>query len=127
MIKTGLRDTPKLAAIKLEWWPGSDWNRWPPSSESATRKVKAVTVALCGHEFSASSISQVNKSLDAALTEFARRRLTEPYPYLILDARYERIREGGVIASQAVLIAVAVDGEGRRQVLAVELANRQST
>jgi hypothetical protein len=24
-----------LAAIKLEWWPGSDWNRWPPSSESA--------------------------------------------------------------------------------------------
>src|SRR5208283_3984455 len=35
MIKTGLRDTPKLAAIKLEWWPGSDWNRWPPSSESA--------------------------------------------------------------------------------------------
>ena len=92
----------------------------------STRKVKAVTVALCGHEFSASSISQVNKSLDAALTEFARRRLTEPCPYLILDARYERIREGGVIASQAVLIAVAVDGEGRRQVLAVELANRQS-
>jgi transposase-like protein len=54
----------------------------------------------------------VNKSLDAALTEFARRRLSEPYPYLILDTRYERIREGGVITSQAVLVAVAVDGEG---------------
>ena len=92
----------------------------------STRKVKAVTEALCGHEFSASSISQVNKSLDAALTEFAQRRLTEPYPYLILDARYERIREGGVTTSHAVLIAVAVDGEGRRQVLAVELANRES-
>jgi putative transposase len=81
---------------------------------------------LCGHEFSASSISEANKSLDAALTAFSRRRLGEPYPYLILDARYERVREGGVIASQAVLIAVAVDGDGRRQVLAVELANRES-
>ena len=64
--------------------------------------------------------------MDAALTAFARRRLKEPYPYLILDARYERVREDGVIASQAVLIAVAVDGDGRRQVLAVELANRES-
>ena len=83
----------------------------------STRKVKAVTEALCGHEFSASAISEANKSLDATLTAFARRRLSEPYPYLILDARYERVREGGVIASQAVLIAVAVDGEGRRQSL----------
>ena len=92
----------------------------------STRKVKAVTEALCGHSFSASAISAVNKSLDAALTAFSERRLREPYPYLILDARYERVREAGVIVSQAVLIAVAVDGEGRRQVLAVELANRES-
>jgi putative transposase len=92
----------------------------------STRKIKAVTESLCGHEFSASSISQINKSLDAALTAFSQRRLEEPYPYLILDARCERIREGGVITSQAVLIAVAVDGEGRRQVLSVELANRES-
>jgi putative transposase len=92
----------------------------------STRKVKAVTEALCGHSFSASAISAVNKSLDEALQRFAERRLSEPFPYLILDARYEKVREAGVIASQAVLIAVAVDGEGRRQVLAVELANRES-
>ena len=92
----------------------------------STRKVKAVTETLCGHEFSATTISEANKSLDAALTAFSRRRLREAYPYLILDARYERVREDGVIASQAVLIAVAVDGDGRRQVLAVELANRES-
>jgi putative transposase len=92
----------------------------------STRKVKAVTEVLCGHSFSASAISAINKKLDAGLQAFAERRLSEPYPYLILDARYERVREGGVIASQAVLIAVAVDGEGRRQVLAVELANRES-
>jgi hypothetical protein len=86
-----------------------------------------VTETLCGHSFSASSVSEMNRTLDAALTAFATRRLDEPYPYLILDARYERVREGGVIASQAVLIAVAVDAEGRRQILAVELANREST
>ena len=92
----------------------------------STRKVKAVTEALCGHSFSASAISAVNKSLDEALRRFAERRLAEPFPYLILDARYEKVREAGVIVPQAVLIAVAVDGEGRRQVLGVELANRES-
>ena len=92
----------------------------------STRKVKAVTEALCGHSFSASSISAINKSLDASLKAFSERRLSDAYPYLILDARYERIREGGVITNQAVLIAVAVDWEGRRQILAVELANRES-
>src|SRR5262249_30243487 len=92
----------------------------------STRKVKAVTEALCGHSFSASAISAVNKSLDEALHKLAERRLAEPFPYLILDARYEKVREEGIIAGQAVQIAVAVDGEGRRQVLAVELANRES-
>src|SRR5947209_19457641 len=67
----------------------------------STRKVKTVTETLCGHSFSASSISQINKSLDAGLKGFAERRLRESYPYLILDARYERVREGGVIVSQA--------------------------
>jgi len=92
----------------------------------STRKVKAVTEELCGHEFSASTVSQINKTLDANLKAFCERRLAEAYPYLILDARYERVREAGVIVSQAVLIAVAVDLEGRRQVLSVELANRES-
>jgi len=85
-----------------------------------------VTEALCGHSFSASAISAVNKSLDEALRAFAERRLNEPFPYLILDARYEKVREAGIIISQAVQIAVAVDGEGRRQVIGVDLANRES-
>ncbi|MGH6827271.1 IS256 family transposase [Methyloceanibacter sp.] len=92
----------------------------------STRKVKAVTEDLCGHEFSASAISSIVKKLDASLTAFCGRRLPEAYPSLILDARYERVREGGVIESQAVPIAVAVAWEGRRQILAVTLANRES-
>jgi putative transposase len=92
----------------------------------STRKVKKITEELCGHSFSASAISQINKRLDETLSEFASRTLEEPYPYLILDARYEKVREGGVIRSQAVLIAIGINTEGYRQVLAVELAGRES-
>ena len=92
----------------------------------STRKVKAITEELCGHSFSASSISAMNQRLDTSLAQFAARPLAEAFPYLILDARYERVREAGVITSQAVLIAIGIDWDGRRQVLAVELANRES-
>ena len=92
----------------------------------STRKVKAITEELCGHSFSASSISAINQRLDASLAQFAGRPLAEAFPYLILDARYERVRESGIIVSQAVLIAIGIDWDGRRQVLAVELANRES-
>src|SRR5215470_14678299 len=92
----------------------------------STRKVKQVTEELVGHAFSASAISAINKRLDASLKAFCERKLKEAFPYLILDARYERVREDGIIASQAVLIAIGVDWEGRRQVLAVELASRES-
>lgn len=92
----------------------------------STRKVKAITEELCGHSFSASAISSINKGLDQSLARFANRHLGEPYPYLILDARYEKVRDAGVIAHRAVLIAIGVNWEGQRQVLAVELANRES-
>jgi transposase-like protein len=92
----------------------------------STRKVKSITEELCGHSFSASSISAINKRLDETLAQFASRRLGEAFPYLILDARYEKVREAGVIAGQAVLIAIGIDWDGRRQVLGVELANRES-
>jgi transposase-like protein len=88
--------------------------------------VKAITEELCGHSFSASSISAINRRLDDSLAQFTGRPLAEPFPYLILDARYERVREAGVITSQAVLIAIGIDWDGRREVLAVELANRES-
>ena len=93
----------------------------------STRKVKAITEELCGHEFSAATVSRINESLDGELTKFAERRLEEDYPYLILDARYEKVREDGVVRSQAVQMAIGINREGRRCVLAVGLANREST
>jgi putative transposase len=93
----------------------------------STRKVKAITEELCGHEFAAATVSRINTSLDEELAKFAGRRLEEEYPYLVLDARYEKVREEGVVRSQAVLVAIGINREGRRCVLAVELANREST
>jgi len=93
----------------------------------STRKVKAITEELCGHEFSASTVSRINESLDGELAKFAERRLEEEYPYLVLDARYEKVREDGVVRSQAVLVAIGINREGRRCVLGVGLANREST
>jgi putative transposase len=92
----------------------------------STRKVKAITEELCGHSFSASAISAINSRLDEELAQFAGRRLDEACPYLILDARYERVREAGVIGNQAVLLAIGIGWDGRRSILAVELANRES-
>lgn len=92
----------------------------------STRKVKSITEELCGYEFSASTISRLNKQLDEQLRAFARRRLEEEYPYLILDARYERVREDHVVKRRAVLVAIGVGWDGRRHILGVELANRES-
>src|ERR1700748_1233594 len=85
----------------------------------STRKGKTITEELCGHDFSASPISAINKRLDEELHRFMDRSLEEEFPYLILDARYEKVRENGVIRRRAVLVALGVDWEGRRQVLGV--------
>ena len=92
----------------------------------STRKVRRITEELCGVGFSAGTISNMVKGLDEELTAFARRPLEEEYPYLILDARYEKVRENGVAGTRAVQIALGVGWDGRCEVLGVELANRES-
>jgi transposase-like protein len=92
----------------------------------STRKVKAISEELCGHEFSASAVSALNAKLDEELERFATQALEEEYPYVILDARYERVREQGVVRSRAVQVAIGINQEGRRRVIGVELADRES-
>jgi len=90
----------------------------PPGRHGATRAgVQEIVADLPGVE---------GARIDASLAQFSGRPLAEPFPYVVLDACYERVREAGVIASQAVLIAIGIDWDGRRQVLAIELANRES-
>ncbi|WP_415749438.1 transposase [Caballeronia sp. J97] len=75
----------------------------------STRKVKAITEELRGR-----SDSGDQQRADATLAKFVHRPLKEAYPYLIVDACYEKVRESGVIRSQAVLIAIDIHWEGRR-------------
>lgn len=92
----------------------------------STRKVSKITEVLCGTEFSASTVSSLSKKMDDTLKKFAKRQLTDAYPYIILDARYEKVRIDGIVQNQAVLIALGINWDGRREVLAVELAPRES-
>ena len=89
----------------------------------STRKVITVLQALLGPEVSISStqVSRAAEQLDAGLAAWRERPLDET-PYLFLDARYERVREGGRLIDCAVLVAVGVTASGHRRVLGVSVA-----
>ncbi len=94
----------------------------------STRKVKDVTEELCGTSFSKSLISSLAGRLDAELGAWRGRPLeAEGYPYLLVDARYEKVRVGGRVVSQGVLVVSAVrEPDGFREILAVEVADTES-
>ena len=93
----------------------------------STRKVKDITEELCGTSFSKSLVSHLAGQLDAELEAWRSRPLEgEGYPYLFVDARYEKARANGRVVSQGVLIVCAVRGDGMREILAVEVADTES-
>ena len=93
----------------------------------STRKVKDITEELCGTSFSRSLVSSLARSLDAELRGWRNRRLEGMvYPYLFVDARYEKARVGHAVVSQGVLVASAVRQDGFREILAVEVADTES-
>lgn len=88
----------------------------------STRKVKKVTEELCGLEVSSTQVSRAAQLLDEEL-EAWRSRPLGAFRYLILDARYEKVRHGGQVISCAVLIAAGVDAAtGKRSVLGVSVS-----
>jgi putative transposase len=91
------------------------------------RKAKEVTEELYGTTFSKSLISSLAGSLDSELSAWRNRRLeAEAYPYLFVDARYEKVRVDGRVVSQGVLVVSGVREDGFREILAVEVANTES-
>jgi len=92
----------------------------------STRKVRAITEELCGTSVSASTVSRLTKRLDEDLARWRNRRLVEPYPYLVVDARYERVRQNERIESQGVLVISGVSGKGQRDIIGVAVANTES-
>lgn len=87
----------------------------------STRKVATITETLCGLEVNSTQVSRAAALLDEELSAWRNRPLGE-IPYLILDARYEKIRHGGAVVSCAVLIAIGVTTEGARSILGVSVS-----
>ncbi len=84
----------------------------------STRKVTKITSELCGLDISSSQVSRAVQLLDEELETWRSRPLGK-LPYLIIDARYEKVRHGGSVVDCAVLVAVGVLPNGKRTVLGV--------
>ena len=87
----------------------------------STRKVTEVMRQLCGLEVSSTQVSRATELLDQELNAWRQRPIGE-IPYLVLDARYEKVRHGGSVVSCAVLIAVGITPEGHRSLLGVSVS-----
>ena len=93
----------------------------------STRNVREVLESMCAGEVSAMTVSRVAAELDEKLAAFRGRRLDHTaWPYLKVDARYERVRVDGRVVSQAVLVTVGFDAAGRREVLDWRVADSES-
>lgn len=93
----------------------------------STRDVSAVMEELGGFEVSAATVSRAMAELDEQIGAFFSRKLTEcEYPYLIIDARYEKVRKNGRVVSQAVLVAAGIRDDGRRELLSLRLGDSES-
>ncbi len=87
----------------------------------STRKVAAITEQMCGFEVSSTQVSRAAAELDTIFEAWRTRPLGE-YPYMYLDARYEKVRLDGQVRDAAVLIASGVDTAGKRAILGVSVA-----
>ena len=87
----------------------------------STRKVVEVTRELCGLDVSSTQVSRAAQLLDEELEEWRNRPLGE-VPYVVLDARYEKVRHGGSVRDCAVLVAIGVRQDGKRSVLGVSVS-----
>jgi transposase-like protein len=93
----------------------------------STRNVQAVLGQMCQTELSAMTVSRVASELDEKLSSFRSRRLDQsPWEYLMLDARYEKVRVDRKVVSQAVLVTVGFTVLGKREVLDWRVCDSES-
>lgn len=86
----------------------------------STRKVSAILEEMCGFEVTSMDVSRASKLLDEEFIQWRTRPLGQ-YTYLILDARYEKVRQGGSVVDSAVLVAYGVNTHGVRHILGVSV------
>jgi transposase-like protein len=100
-----------LVAVIQEAWIGG----------VSTRRVDELVQAMGLAGISKSTVSKLCKDIDERVNAFLARPLEGEWPYLWLDATYLKVRDGGRIVSVAAIIAVAVDTEGRREIVGLHL------
>lgn len=93
----------------------------------STRKVADITEKLCGKSFSSQQVSRLSGLLDKRITEWRTRPLSGRYPYLIADATYQKVRKGGRVISQGVLVVLGINEKGMREILDVEVADTENS
>jgi len=86
----------------------------------STRKIEHLAHAMGIENISASQVSEFNKELDSQVAGFKARPLAEEYPFLWIDALYQKVRVEGRVVSVAVMVACGVNQTGSREILAVE-------
>jgi putative transposase len=91
----------------------------------STRRVDDLVQALGIIGISKSEVSRLCETLDAEVERFRMRPLTVQYPYLWLDATYVKVRRDGRVVSMAVVIAIGVTAEGRREVLGLDVGSSE--
>ena len=87
----------------------------------STRKVDDLVQAMGLTGISKSQVSKLCKDIDERVNAFLDRPLEGEWPYLWLDATYLRQREGGRVVSVAAIIAVAVNTEGKREIVGLHI------
>jgi putative transposase len=92
----------------------------------STRKMEGVLAQMGVERLAKSQISALCTELDAKAEAFRHRALSEPYPYLWLDALYEKVRIDGTVVSNAVVIAYGVTARGFRDVIAIDVVDTES-
>ena len=88
--------------------------------------MRAITEELCGLEISKRQVSALSQQLDEEIQRWRERPRERSYPYLVVDARYEKVRRGGQVVSQAVLLVVGISPEGYREILGVGVADSEN-
>jgi len=87
----------------------------------STRSVDDLVKALGMSGISKSQVSRLCAEIDERVTAFLERPLEGDWPYLWIDATYLKVRQNGRIVSVAVIVAVGVNSDGRREVLGMDI------
>src|SRR5881227_793746 len=117
----------KAATSRASWnragWPRRRWRQWcrRPTC-TASRPARSTTVKAMGMTgISKSQVSRLCSEIDDKVKAFLARPIEGDWPYLWIDATYVKVRQNGRIVSVAVIVAVGVNSDGRREVLGMDI------